>query len=237
MIHRLVATAVLASAATLPAHAVTVTQWNFNSPTPDANTGSGTVLPSVGSGTATLLGGTTATFASGDASGGSSDPATGDDSGWNVTAFAAQGTGDKTRGAQFAVSTVGQQDITIQYDLRHSNTSSSWEQVQVTVDGTTWIDVASFSLAAGDTWANGRTVDLSAIGAVDNNASFAFRVLATFAPGSSGYVASSPTGTYGSTGTWRFDQVTVSAVPEPASTTMLLAGLAALGFMARRRAA
>lgn len=68
----------------------TVAQWNFNSTPPDANTGTGVTTPSTGSGTASLVGGTTATFASGDAGTGSTDPATGDDSGWNVTAFPAQ---------------------------------------------------------------------------------------------------------------------------------------------------
>ena len=68
-----------------------ITQRNFNSSIPNANTGTGVVVPNIGSGTASLVGATTATVASGDANGGSTDPATGDDSGWNITSFAAQG--------------------------------------------------------------------------------------------------------------------------------------------------
>ena len=75
------------------ANATIITQWNFNSAVADANTATGTTNPNIGTGTAALVGGVTATFASGDASGGSTDPATGDDSGWNLTTFAAQNTG------------------------------------------------------------------------------------------------------------------------------------------------
>src|ERR1039457_5887475 len=45
---------------------VVFAQWNFNSVTPDTNVGTGTILPSAGSGTASLVGGVTATFATGD---------------------------------------------------------------------------------------------------------------------------------------------------------------------------
>ena len=51
------------------------------------NTGSGNTSPSIGSGLFALVGGTTSTFASGDANGGSTDPLIGDDSGLNTTGF------------------------------------------------------------------------------------------------------------------------------------------------------
>lgn len=219
------------------AHADVVTQWNFNSTVADGNTGTGVITPAIGSGIASLVGGTTSTFASGDASGGSSDPASGDDSGWNLTTFAAQGSGDKTRGAQFAVSTVGFENIVISYDLRHSNTSSRYEQFQYSLDGLNFVDFTTFDGNAGDTWFNGRTVDLSTVVGTDNNANFAFRVVAAFAPSTSGYVASNPGSTYGTTGTWRFDMVTISAAPVPEASTygMMLAGLGLVGFAAARR--
>jgi uncharacterized protein len=99
-----------------------VTQWDFNFGS-DGNTSTGTLTPVIGNGTAQLVGGTTGSFASGDASGGSTDPNVGDDSAWNLTTWAPQGTGNKERGAQFNVSTLGvTQGIVISFDQRLSNT-------------------------------------------------------------------------------------------------------------------
>ncbi|MFQ3684326.1 MAG: hypothetical protein SNJ51_18835, partial [Roseiflexus sp.] len=112
----LLLTGALAAPYRAAATATIITQWTFNSPVPDGSTATGTTDPAIGSGTAALIGGVTATFASGDASGGSTDPATGDDSAWNTTTYAPQGTGDRTRGVQFAVSTVGFQNIRFSFD-------------------------------------------------------------------------------------------------------------------------
>ncbi len=192
----------------------TITQWNFNSNPADGATGTGLTTPSVGSGSASLAGGTTASFNSGDSNGGSTDPASGDDSGWNVTTYAAQGTGNKTRGVQFLVSTVGFQNIQVKWDQRHSNTGPRHVQLQYTTDGSNWIDFgAPFEGTAGDTWFNNRSLNLGSITAANNNANFGIRIVAAFAPGTSNYVASSNSGTYSTTGTWRFDMVTISGTP------------------------
>jgi hypothetical protein len=221
---------VLSLAVTAIAKADIVTQWNFNSNPSDGNPNTGTLTPNIGTGTASLVGGTTATFASGDASGGSSDPATGDDSGWNTTTYPAQGTGDRTRGVQFSASTAGFENITINWDQRHSNTSARHVQFQYSLDGTTFTDFGTlFQGTAGDTWFNNRTIDLSSIAGANNNANFAFRMVAAFDPATSLYAPSNSGSTYGTTGTWRFDMVTLNgtaSVPEPG--TLLLAGVTAL---------
>lgn len=210
-----------------PAHADVVTQWNFNGDSAlTVPGGSASPTPSLGVGTASLLG-TTASFSSGIANGGSSDPVTTSppNYGWQTTGYAAQGIENNERGIQFFVSTIGFTSITLNYDLRHSNTSSRFERVLYTVDGgSNWVDgVFVFDGPSGDTWFNGRTVDLSSIGAVENNANFGFRIVATFDDSIGGYAPSNSAGTYAGSGTWRFDMVTVNgtAIPEPGSLAVL----------------
>ena len=232
------ALAVLLALGAQAASADTIVQWNFNSATPDGNTGTGISTPSTGTGTASLVGGVTSpSFNSGN---GSSDLAA-DNSGWQTTTYAAQGTGDLTRGVQFTTSTVGFENIVFGYDLRHSNTSSRYEAVQYSVDGVNFTTAATFDGNAGDTWFNGRTVDLSSFNAiVANAANLYLRVVASFAPSTLAYAPSADDKSYATSGTWRFDMVSVSgsvipAVPEPKNYAMLLAGLGMLGFIARRR--
>ncbi len=214
------------------AQAQTITQWNFNSVPPDASTATGSVLPSVGSGTATLVG-TSGSFASGV---GSTDPAATDNTGWGTTGYAAQGTGDRTRGVQFNLSTVGFNLISVSWDQRLSNTAARSAQFQYSLNGTTFTDFgAVLSGSPGDTWYNNRAVNLSSVAGVGNNANFAFRIVAAFEPLTSAYAPATTTSSYATTGTWRFDQVTVSAVPEPGTYALLLAGLAMVGFMAARK--
>lgn len=216
-----------------------ITQWNFNSNPADTSTGTGSTLPSVGAGVADALGVNTL-FASGSSNGGSSDPATTDNSGWQTTGYAAQGTGDKSTGVQFAVSTVGFDSVFVSYDLRHSNTSARHEMFQYSLDGLSFVDFMGFDGNAGDTWFN-RTVDLSGIAGVADNDSFAFRIVSTFAPGTQAYAASRSSSNYAAGGTWRFDMVTVSgmaitpAVPEPETYALLAAGLLIVWVMSSRR--
>lgn len=222
--------------------AADITQWNFNSVPADASTTTGSLIASVGVGSLNTLGSVTQTFASGTSNGGSSDPITTDDTGLSTLTYAAQGTSNKLSGVQFNVSTLGFENIAVSYDLRHSNTSSRYEQFQYSLDGTNFVDFALFDGNAGDTWFNNRSVDLSAIAGADNNANFAFRVVSAFAPGTSAYAAANTGSSYATSGTWRFDMVTVSGtsvapVPEPETYAMLLAGLGLMGFAARRRQA
>ncbi|MBX3358876.1 MAG: lamin tail domain-containing protein [Phycisphaeraceae bacterium] len=191
----------------------TVTQWTFNSPVPDGNTGTGVTTPAIGAGVLTDIGGITSTFASGDASGGSSDPNVGDDSGYQTTNYPAQGAGSGTAGVEFAVSTVGFTNIVVTWDHRHSNTSSRFSQFMYSTDGVNFIAGPVFEATGGDTWFNGRTADLSAVPAASNNPNFKFRIVAVFDPGlGSLYSAATATSTYAGGGTNRFDMVTVSGM-------------------------
>lgn len=198
-----------------------VTQWNFEAQTFNASTGTGL---------ASLVGGVTSTFAAGFAGAGTFA--------LNTTGYAAQGTGDRTRGAQFSSSTAGYDSITLTWNERHSNTSANTVAVFATVDGTNWTEVQVFSFTpaasgTGDTWFQ-RSVTLSSTYA--DAANFGFRVLAAYAPGTSGYLASRSTSTYATTGTLRFDDVTINGNLIPAPGAAALIGLAGLATSRRRKA-
>jgi hypothetical protein len=208
----------------------TIAKWNFNGPAADAVPG-GVNSPTVseGAGTASLVGGTTATFATGNSTAGTTETETTapPNYGWNTTGYPAPGVGSKTAGAQFNVSTVNQAGITFSFEQRHSNGAANTVVVQYTTDASApspvWVDAQTFTfapLAAGDIWFNGRTVDLSSVTALDNNPNVAFRVVSAFDPVAGDYLATRITNTYAAPGgTLRFDQVKVSS-----ATTLGLPG-------------
>jgi endonuclease/exonuclease/phosphatase family metal-dependent hydrolase len=192
--------------------AVAFAQWNFNSVTPDGNTTSGTTSPSTGSGTAALVGGTSATFATGDTT---FDPApAADNTAWNTTGYPSSGN-NKTAGAQFAVSTTGKQDIVISWSQRSSNTGGKYFRLQYSTNsGANFTDFPSAVTVTNVFTAF--TNNLTALPGVNNNSNFVFRIVAEFqstatGSGSAAYVAANSGSTYaGNTGTTRFDMVTVS---------------------------
>ena len=213
-------TAVAAAVAGSANAAVVVTQWNFEALTLNASTGTGT---------ASLVGDTTYGWATGFAGSGTFA--------LNVTAFATQSSDDRTRGAQFSGSTAGFENITLDWNERHSNTAANTVAVFATADGTTWneVQVFTFTPAAsgtGDTW-YARSVTLGSEYA--NAANFGFRVLAAFAPGTNGYLASRSTSTYGNGSTLRFDDVTINGTAIPAPGAIALLGAAGLVGTRRRR--
>jgi predicted extracellular nuclease/uncharacterized protein YjiK len=211
--------------------AVTITQWTF-----EAND----LNPAVGAGTASYVGGTTLSgFNSGDPSGTSGVA-------WNTTTYPAQGTNSKTAGVQFAISTVGYENITLTYAHRHSNTAANTSVVRYSTDGgATFTEAQTFTFApapsgTGDTWYQ-RSVDLSAIAALDNNADVVIQIVSAFDPGTNTqYLASRSTSSYAG-GTWRFDDVTISGVAiatsptittQPASQTIASGATATLSVVA-----
>ncbi|MGC3959991.1 MAG: PEP-CTERM sorting domain-containing protein [Verrucomicrobiota bacterium] len=141
---------------------------------------------------------------------------------------------------QFNVSTLGYTDIKLSFDIRHSNTSSRYERVQYSLDGVNFLDSLGFTGAAGDTWFNSRTVDLTGIAGVANNANFAFRIVSEWestatGSGANAFLASNTSSSYAASGTWRFDMVTIAGavVPEPTALSLAGIGLAILAFRQR----
>jgi len=207
----------------------TIAQWNFNGDSPTTVPG-GVASPttSVGTGTASLVNLTLpATFASGNTTAGTleTETTTPPNYGWNTTGYPAAGTGSKTAGVQYNVSTVGEAGITFRFEQRLSNTSANTYVVQYTTDNTAatpvWTDAETFTVTpaatgTGDTWYT-RTVDLTGITALDNNPNVSFRVLSAFDPGTGDYLATRSTSTYAG-GTVRYDMVTVTSNTTLATT-------------------
>lgn len=219
-----------------------IAQWTFEGDTTD---------PAIGNGTALLIGGTTATFAAGNGSG----------RGWNTTTYPAQGTASGTAGVQFMVSTLGFENITLSFDHRASGTASRWAQLDYTLDGgVTW--VTGFwnnngALTPHDTFYS-FNVDFSTVPGVNDNPNFGFRIVSIFSPRpfwqnatlsyganeaymranqDASYTSGSGTGNYGTSGTWRFDNVTISGtiIPEPSGAALLTVGLLAFSLVFRPR--
>lgn len=234
------------------ANAATITQWNFNNINPGDIA---TATPSTGTGTLGLLGGVTHP-ASGFNGASSSDPAA-TNVAFQTTTYAAQSAENGLRGLGFSADTTGFTSamgfdaVKVSFDLRLSNTSSRWYRLDYTLDGgTNWNEGTATRLGtdanAGDQWFNSNTVTINNIAALDN-ANFGFRVVSVFSPvdfvaantttpfsANTGYeVARNTISNYAASGTWRFDMVTVAAVPEPSAA--LLGGLGLLALLRRRR--
>lgn len=190
---------------------VNFTQWTFEGDV---------ITPSTGSGTAALIGGTTATFATGYTGTGTGGRA------WNSANYPEQGIGSGTAGVEFVTSTSGYSNFQVSWDGRHSNTSANRVRLQYTLNGTDWVnfganaanatntaagvdkgfDNGRFIADAGDTWYQ-RSANFASISGAGNNAAFAIRIVTEFLDGS-GYAAATAGSTYSVNGTLRYDNVT-----------------------------
>ncbi len=203
-------------------------QWNFNSVPEDANTGTGATTPSTGSGTASTLGGIAASFVGGDAV---LDPApAADNTAWTTATYPAASTGNKTAGVQFAVSTAGKQNISVSWSQRSSNTGGRFFRLQYSTNsGTSFADFPSSVTVTN--FFTAFTNSLAALPGVNNNSNFIFRIVAEFqstatGSGSAAYLAANaPANTYATSGTTRFDMVTVAGSSLVTGTAAALAPL------------
>lgn len=183
-----------------------ITQWNFNGASPST-------VPSIGSGSAVLIGGTSAVYSSGTASGGSTDTVATNNSAWNTQNYPSANSGSGTAGVQFDVSTIGLSSIVVRYDSRFNGNASRFTRVEYTTDGgSNWTASGTYEAGiGGGQWYNNRAIDLSGVAAANNNSQFGFRVVTIFDPNGSNYVAATPGTTYDTIGTIRYDAVTISS--------------------------
>ena len=197
---------------------VVFAQWNFNSVTPDGDTTTGSTAPSLGSGAASMVGGVTANgsgFATGNAA---LDPAgSTDNSAWNTTSYPASGN-NKTAGVQFTVSTMGIQNIVVSWSQQSSKTGGKYFRLQTSTNsGASFADFPTAVVLPLATNFYAFTNDLSATPGVSNNSNLVFRIVAEFQSTATGsnsaaYVAANAGSTYASSGTTRFDMVSVSGI-------------------------
>lgn len=193
-----------------PAGADVIAQWTFN----------GTHSPSQGSGAVSLIGGVTATFATG-----SPNDLASPNSGWNTASYPAQGAGNKTAGIELRVSTRGYSDIQTAWDQRLSATASKFSRLQYAPDGVNFVDVPQGAVAAGHTLTfEHQAVSLTDIPDAADNANLALRLVAEFestatGSGTEAYVTTYSTNNYGRSGTIRFDLLTISGTALPGGNT------------------
>lgn len=197
-----------------------IAKWTFNAGVRNP--------PEIGSGTAAYVGGTAAPssgeFPSGTTGSGSTDGGLA----WGSSSYPFTTMLSGTAGVQFEVSTSGYQNIRLRYDAMASNTASRWLLMQYSTDGGSFIsDPTGPKAFSGNSWANNRLLDLTGIAAANDNPAFKFRIVSVFCPtaflaNGTAFDANSayqPTGTTatqtynGTTGTIRFDAVTVSGNP------------------------
>jgi hypothetical protein len=191
---------------------IVIAQWNFNSNSADGDTRTGTTIPSLGSGSAASVGSVSQLFFTGSPS----DPASdgGDNSGWSISSFPPQGTGNKQEGVQFNVSTSGKRNIVITWVQRVSPTASRYSRLQYSTNQADFIDFASpVVLGAADIFES-QVIKLVEIAGVNDNANFACTVVTEFestaiGSGNNNYVTASMFD-YITVGRLRFDMVTVS---------------------------
>lgn len=211
------------------------TEWNFNGPNNSSIPGGSTnPLPSIGSGTASLIGGTTAFWSAGNP--GPCDSSNGECA-WNTQTYPPQATASGSAGVMFSVSTVGKSNIAVSFDHRASASASRFSRFEYSLDnGTTWniVGTNNGTLSPQDTFVN-YIVNLSSCTACNNHPNLLFRVVSIFSPfafnqnqtltSPSGFFAPNTnymrahtdaqfppnpglgTGNYATSATWRFDNV------------------------------
>jgi len=198
---------VMVAVTSVAAFGATIALWNFN----DQN-----ITVDQGNGTLVLVG---------TSSGWETDPTKVDpnDPGGaslEITGFPALQTDPNlTDGIEFRVSTVGQSNIRVKWDMRHNikngESCPNTMTFQFSTDGGLyWCNGPTWT-GYGDQWYLNREVDLSDVAGVANNPDFRFRLMAAWQPGYEQYMQCVGS-TYSGSRKWRLDLIKVLNDPLPA---------------------
>lgn len=133
-------------------------------------------------------------------------------------ALAIVGSGNNGSTLIITISTAGYEDVVLSYSTRGTSTGFSTHTWDYSTDGTNFTNASTITGRNVTPWST-QLVDLSAITAVENQATVWFRLTVS--------------GSTNATGNNRFDNIQVNAVPEPA--TALLGAFGLLGLLRRRR--
>jgi hypothetical protein len=230
------ALAALALSVCVPAHAAVLTDWNFgtvainssdNTPTPTTDithTSSASIIGMDGG-------------PEGDITNESGAP--GNTDVWRVRGTANNGwdsaAAQYTQGVQFNVSTAGQSNISLSFNMAASNNGIEGLEVEYTTNGTTWNNDQEITLGTAYT---SYVVSLSGVPSASNDPNFGIRLVSAYTGGSQYETPTGNTAYVNGQGNWRISDVQIDAtpVPIPASLPLLLSGLGAICLMLQRSA-
>jgi predicted extracellular nuclease len=166
-----------------------ITKWSFDNSSNSPDSGTGSFSPEGGTAFTSYVAG---------------NPSTGKAYGTNT--YPAQSTNNEKAGIKIKVPSTGFKDLSFKFEQYNSNTASKKTVVFVSPDGVNFTKVDSIIASAGSVW-TAKTIDLSSYTFLNNKTEIQILLVSGFI--GSGYVASGSTSTYGTAGTWRFDNVAV----------------------------
>ncbi len=166
-----------------------IAKWTFDNSSNTPDSGSGSFVPEGGTAFTSYVAG---------------NPFTGKAYGTNT--YPAQSSNNEKAGVIIKVPTTGFKELIFRFEQYNSSTASKKTVVLVSGDGTNFTKVDSLVASAGSVW-SAKNIDLSAYTFLNNKTEIQIKLVSGFV--GSAYAASGSTSTYGTAGTWRFDNVTI----------------------------